>query len=117
MASYTNTTSGSSSPIVVDSRSSRSSSASSYTTMSSRTSLGAGSTYYPSSSSGHSPVTYQRGRSSKSEDYRVDITQRDNVVVFEHHSSGYDKDSPSPPYGQQPKESRKSSGGKSHSSH
>ncbi|KAI1642688.1 uncharacterized protein F4817DRAFT_288530 [Daldinia loculata] len=113
MASYT---SKSSHAVVVDNRSSRSSSASSYNTMSSRTSLGAGSTSYPSGSSGITPVVHEHGRSSRADDFTVDITRRSGVTVFNHHGTGYEDSAPSPSYGKSDyRESKKTSGGKSHS--
>lgn len=103
--------------------------------MSSRTSLGAGSTSYPSGSSGITPVVHEHGRSSRAgtcypqiypihmfsanitkDDFTVDITRRSGVTVFNHHGTGYEDSAPSPSYGKSDyRESKKTSGGKSHS--
>ncbi|KAI1653111.1 hypothetical protein F4813DRAFT_281304 [Daldinia decipiens] len=113
MASYT---SKSSRAIVVDNRSSRSSSASSYNTMSSRTSLGAGSTSYPSGYSGTSPVVHEHGRSARADNFIVDITRRSDVTVFNHHGTGYEDNAPSPGYRKPDhRESQKTSGRTTHS--
>ncbi|KAI0105811.1 hypothetical protein F4814DRAFT_75936 [Daldinia grandis] len=113
MASYTPK---SSRTIVVDNRSSRSSSASSYNTMSSRTSLGASSTSNSIASSGTTPVIHEHGRSSRADDFTVDISRRSGVTVYNHHSLGYEENAPTPAYRQQShQESRKTSGEKSHS--
>ncbi|KAI0845467.1 hypothetical protein F5Y00DRAFT_265562 [Daldinia vernicosa] len=84
--------------------------------MSSRTSLGAGSTSYPSGSSETTPVVYEHGRSPRADDYTVDITRRSGVTVYNHHGTGYEDNAPSPGYGQSGQgETRKASGKKSHS--
>ncbi|KAI8958063.1 hypothetical protein F5Y11DRAFT_337498 [Daldinia sp. FL1419] len=97
MASYN----GNNYTIVVDDRRSyRSPSASSYSTTTSRTSLGTSSTSYPSyptsGSSGEAQVTH--GRSSKADNYTVDITSRSSVDVYNHHSTGYEESAPTPDY-------------------
>ncbi|KAI1465328.1 uncharacterized protein F4812DRAFT_438299 [Daldinia caldariorum] len=110
MVSYNKGASKSPYTIVVDDHSSRSSSTSSYNTMSSHTSLGVGSTSYPSSSSESSPVVYEQSRSPKADGFTIDIVRRSKVTVFNHHSSGYQHDSPTPGYGQH----KESHGEKSH---
>ncbi|KAI1806352.1 hypothetical protein F4811DRAFT_161755 [Daldinia bambusicola] len=114
MVSYNKGASKSPYTIVVDDRSSRSSAASSYNTMSSPTSLGAGSTSYPSISSESSPVVYESSRSPQADGFTVGVVRRSKVTVFNHHSSGYQPNSPTPGY-RQYKESHRSSDEKSRS--